>query len=108
MIDPKNLKVMSKDNIDGSRTVTVGILVRATHEIPAKQVLELSIGNKLEFFSSTHVRPLKAAVLNHIYGDLTAQVQQLKTLAKLTTDRKHQMEVYRVCTKIDQLLDMKI
>jgi hypothetical protein len=108
MIDPKQFKVMHKDNADGTHSVIVGVLIKAEHKIPAKQVLEMTVGNKLEFFARTHERPLKAAVINHIYGDLAALVQQLKTLAKLTADKKQELEVYRVCTKIDKLLDMKI
>jgi len=108
MINPNHFKVIHKDNVDGTHSVTVGVLVKAEHKIPAKQVLEMTVSNKLEFFARTYERPLRAAVVNHIYGDLTKLVLELKTLAKLSVDKKHQMEVYRVCTEIDKLLDIKI
>jgi hypothetical protein len=113
MIDPKHIKMMSQDNLDGSLTITAGVLVRAQHDVSAKEMLACLTGkvgaaDKTRFMVKQHERPLKAAVLNHIYGDLTNLVCQLKTLAKLSTDKKHQMEVYRLCTEIDKLLDMKI
>lgn len=113
MIDTKNFKVRTVDNVDGSVTVEVGILVRATHKIPAKQVLEAmtsatSRTDKLVYLKRKCEQPLRAAVVNHIYGDLVKQVAQLKTLAKLTAGKKHQLETYRVCTEIDRLLNLKV
>ena len=76
MIDTKNFQIRKVDNVDGSVNCEVGILVKAKHVIPAARVLKLAVRgeNHVEMECRAQVRPLKAAVLNHIYGDLTALV----------------------------------
>ena len=110
MINTKHFKYHVDEKLDGTVAIEVGVLVKARHTVPAKQALEVRMqeGKGFEFFCRTHKRPLAAAVINHIYGDLTEQVQKLKTLAKLCADSKHELEIQRVCTAIDKLLDMKI
>lgn len=110
MINTKNFQIRKVDNVDGSVNCEVGILVKAKHVIPAARVLKLAVqgDNHVEMECRAQVRPLKAAVLNHIYGDLTSQVQQLKTLAKLCATKKYELEIRRVCTEIDKLLNMSI